>query len=399
MRGLHAVLAIGAFLVGACSQGGSPGTTVTEPSVRAEPTPATTTTTIPGREPDPVADPIVNDMVAGAPASPTLADLSEGWSRIEPGGETGCTLGAPYAFWVRPGDPEKLLIYFQGGGACFDAETCSGFGAKVTIRDSEEPRNSSGDSLGGILDAENPENTFADYSVVYVGYCSGDNHLGNNEITYTAADGSEVDVQHSGFINAASALGWAMRHYGDAEQVFVTGCSSGAVGSILLAPYILEGFSAAEVRQLGDSGALIAARPLNLQEEWGANDNFPAWIPALAEQPPGEFVLSEYYAAVAAHYPTERFGQFNFVRDSVQTDTYLVTGGGSREGFSAGLTTEMGEIEAAAANFKSFTGNGGGHCLFDTEAVATYESGGVSLCTWIIDFASGEPIESVTTGS
>ncbi len=31
-----------------------------------------------------------------------------------------------YAFFVRPGNPSKLTIFWDGGGACWDANTCVG---------------------------------------------------------------------------------------------------------------------------------------------------------------------------------------------------------------------------------------------------------------------------------
>jgi len=35
------------------------------------------------------------------------------------GGETLCADGGEYAFWFRPGDPGRVSIYFEGGGACW----------------------------------------------------------------------------------------------------------------------------------------------------------------------------------------------------------------------------------------------------------------------------------------
>jgi hypothetical protein len=34
------------------------------------------------------------------------------------------TDGSIYRFFVRPGDPDKLMIYLQGGGGCWSRETC-----------------------------------------------------------------------------------------------------------------------------------------------------------------------------------------------------------------------------------------------------------------------------------
>ncbi len=44
---------------------------------------------------------------------------------VLPGGETRCiySYSTPFAFQVIPGDSDKLLFYFQGGGACWDKAT------------------------------------------------------------------------------------------------------------------------------------------------------------------------------------------------------------------------------------------------------------------------------------
>jgi len=41
---------------------------------------------------------------------------------VSPGGMTRCIFSGstPYSFQVIPGDTSKVLVYFQGGGACWD---------------------------------------------------------------------------------------------------------------------------------------------------------------------------------------------------------------------------------------------------------------------------------------
>ena len=45
--------------------------------------------------------------------------------RVDPGGRTGCSEeGEPYRFFVKGGDPSRVHIYFEGGGACWSWMTC-----------------------------------------------------------------------------------------------------------------------------------------------------------------------------------------------------------------------------------------------------------------------------------
>ncbi|MGI9257755.1 MAG: hypothetical protein ACR2QQ_02865, partial [Gammaproteobacteria bacterium] len=42
--------------------------------------------------------------------NPLLADLADGWNRIHPGADTMCLYGTDYSYFVRPKDPENILI-------------------------------------------------------------------------------------------------------------------------------------------------------------------------------------------------------------------------------------------------------------------------------------------------
>ena len=96
-----------------------------------------------------------------ADEKPKLPDLPDGWTRIEPGGDTRCAHDTPFAFWVRPGTSNNLLVYYRGGGSCWDAKSCR-FGSEFyydTVSTSSIPDF----PLFGIFDLENPENPFKDY--------------------------------------------------------------------------------------------------------------------------------------------------------------------------------------------------------------------------------------------
>jgi len=123
----------------------------------------------------------------GAPAeSPQTPDLAAGWTKIEPGGDTICSLGTPYAYYVRPGTVNRLAVYFQGGGACWNDFTCSNPDMYFdnAVDESDNPEN----WTGGIGDLDNPDNPFKDWFVVFIPYCTADVHWGNNTQTYTIGD-------------------------------------------------------------------------------------------------------------------------------------------------------------------------------------------------------------------
>jgi hypothetical protein len=96
---------------------------------------------------------------------------------VLPGGETRCifSTSTEFAFQVIPGDSDKLLFYFQGGGACWDKVSTVTLPLCTT--------DSSPSGLNGIFDRTNVDNKYRDYTIVQVLYCSGD-IFGNISISY-----------------------------------------------------------------------------------------------------------------------------------------------------------------------------------------------------------------------
>ena len=62
---------------------------------------------------------LVGCATSDTPPADPFAGMSETWNAIEPGGDTLCSDGTPYRFFVHPGNTTKLMVYFEGGGACW----------------------------------------------------------------------------------------------------------------------------------------------------------------------------------------------------------------------------------------------------------------------------------------
>src|SRR5687768_10643547 len=109
-----------------------------------------------------------------------VSSLSAGWNALKPGGRTSCADGSDYSFFVRPADTTRVLLFFQGGGACWNGEDCERRQTYTSaISSAFDAR-----QIGGILDFDNRENPFANYTMVVVPYCTGDLHLGERDNTY-----------------------------------------------------------------------------------------------------------------------------------------------------------------------------------------------------------------------
>ncbi|HZB59549.1 MAG TPA: hypothetical protein VFA73_10225, partial [Actinomycetota bacterium] len=125
------------------------------------------------------------------------------WERVEPGGRTRCGRGGRFAFWARMGAPDRLLVFFEGGGGSWDYRSCAR-GAGMF-----DDRVDAGDDpsrAAGVLDLDDPRNPFNGWSALFVPSCTGDVFAGDAVRTYRAADGRAVTVHHRGHVNASAAL-------------------------------------------------------------------------------------------------------------------------------------------------------------------------------------------------
>lgn len=118
-----------------------------------------------------VTPPPNNTPIAEETTSILNSRLEPGWTKIEPGGVTRCAHDTTFAYWVRLGTVNKLLIYFEGGGGCWDAQTCA---LGSTFYDPDVGTDEDPTLRNGLFDFDHPENPFKDYFVVYIPSCNGD---------------------------------------------------------------------------------------------------------------------------------------------------------------------------------------------------------------------------------
>jgi pectinacetylesterase len=329
--------------------------------------------------------------IAGLVGGPIGEGGAVAWQQVRPGGRTLCGRGGPFAFWARLASPDRLLVYFEGGGFCWDYRSCRPAASlfKDHVTDKENP----GLQGMGILDLTDHRNPFHDWSVLYVPSCTGDLYAGDSTRIYRSADGRTLAVHHRGQVNASAALDWVFQRVPRPARVVVAGCSAGSVGSMLHAPRIIERYRDARVAQLGDSLGYLLSESGDLRP-WQAYALLPDWIPAVRALRPGRLTMPRLYDAVAAHYPQSAFGQVNFRQDGVQR-AYFTAAGGRPEDFDRALLGNLAEIRASAPNFRSCLLDGSAHCALPSGDFYRLRSGGVALRDWVADVAAGRDVPNL----
>lgn len=240
------------------------------------------------------------------------------WTWVDVGGLT-CRDGSSTGLGVRlMEDTDDVVLFMEGGGACFIDQTCSENRPNFSEADFEE-RVVGGFGDDGLFDATNEENPVRDWNVIYVPYCTGDVHTGTREDVTSAELGITEPQQFVGFRNAQRVLEVVDRHFDDGlDQVLVTGSSAGGFGTLGLYKDAVSAFAGADVTLLDDSAPILADDaivPPQLQAIWlglwGMDGALPPSEAVL--QPDGLQNVYDYYATT---YPDANLGLLTYDQDA-----------------------------------------------------------------------------------
>jgi len=342
----------------------------------------------------------------------TAPDYATNFQQIEPGAvvvygkeelHPDCVDGDPYMFFARKGSSNNVLMYYQGGGACWSTDSCFTAGTcKRTATSGDNP-----DLIGtGFGDYNNPENPFYDWNVVFVSYCSCDVHWGDNTKTY--APGKVA--RHRGRVNASVAEKFAREHFVDPDRVFVTGSSAGSYGALMNSYWLMRDvWPNADFSVLGDAGVgVITTDWINSYiKNWGLEKHFPTGLTGFT-LPVENLSLVDLISGLAERFPNARFANYDSSYDGggrSQTNFFQVMRHPSPPAsnildywpnywestcaWNACMRAFKAESATRSSNYHLFTGAGSRHTIFGSDKVytetksRTAEGDGVTFVDWV----------------
>jgi hypothetical protein len=316
-------------------------------------------------------------------------DVGQGWTKHTylpnaSGDGPLCIAGTPYSVFTRAGNPDKLLIFMQGGGACWqDFYFCN-----ILSEDQEPPPplpvgiwSESSELNTGPL-----QNPLADYSVVYMPYCDGSVFTGDSDIVDPNFPFGPVRY-HRGLENASAGVDMAKATFPGAKRIVVAGSSAGGVGAASFAPFLVR-IAFGDTQQLSvinDAGPVavnlndvsgISARA----SDWQFDQYFPASCTncsALGQQT--ELIkwrLDNDGSIREAFYSTDGDATDRFFLQVPTQELYRFL-----------ITTEHGQINAAhPQRYKVFIRSGDdSHTALQTPLFYSGEANGVPLYKWLED--------------
>jgi hypothetical protein len=324
------------------------------------------------------------------PAAST--DVGEGWTKhtfdpLQPNGPL-CILGTEYSVFTKIRNPNKLIIYMQGGGACWE-----GFYFCNLLAEEQEPQNFP--QIGIFADSFSPEsllqkNPLGDYSIVYMPYCDGSVFSGDNDV---ADSNFPVGVRfHRGLANASAGVDVAKAVFPHARKIFLSGSSAGGVGAASFAPFLVR-MAFGNWRQLfvfNDAGPVAA----NLNEtesiaaraaDWRFGQFYPASCTDCDDQ-------GQQTALIKWRLDNDRTIRESFYStDGDETDRFFLNVP-TQEAYRDLILTEHGALNAAhPRRYKSFIRSGDdSHTALasPTKPFLFYlgRANGVLLSEWTGDF-------------
>jgi hypothetical protein len=235
--------------------------------------------------------------------------------------EMRCSDGSPSGVVVNFTDrSDDVLVYFQGGGACWSGITCAVQGAELAPLQPDPLAQFMSDSehaQSGLFDRDDPTNPTRDYDFVFIPYCTGDGHIGNEVADY----GTFGTIHHVGYANVTAALERIVPTVAGSSTVVIAGFSAGGIGATGNYHQLAAAFESVGVGPtalINDAGPILAAPYLStnaqatLRDAWGLEETIGAWCPTCLSDG-----LHEVYRRQAELHPGMRGALVCSYEDSV----------------------------------------------------------------------------------
>jgi hypothetical protein len=323
-------------------------------------------------------------MDAGLPpdAGAPIVAPAESWSWVGfP--DSACGNGAPTGIGINPTSRSKdLLIYMEGGGACWEGISCFVLKSAVRIETGYTATDFATDGVirAPFFNRANMTNPVKDMSYVYVPYCTGDVHAGDSVKSYDTQNPNRL-VHHKGGKNMDAYLHRLRSTFPDAERIFISGSSAGAFGAQLNFPKVREAWPNAEVHVLADCGQMInpiAGRLADWLSAWNVT------VPSDCTDCVTDF--PKYPAYLATKYPQSRFALLAYDEDNVLRQFFGYDG----PTFKTNTMSLLGASYDGKPNAKYFLVPAADHVMLD-DVFTLIGPGSYPLTTFTTLFITGDP--------
>lgn len=327
-----------------------------------------------------------------------------------------------FHFYFQKGKKDKLVFFFNGGGACWNDHTCITSlkaGDRPTYNPSLLTENTPDSS--GILSATREDNPFKDWSKVFIPYCTGDIHIGSKNSVYTdllglvtGTPGAQVMVQHRGFDNFLAVRDWVKNKVKakKVKSLIVSGSSAGGYGATLNFPYLQEAFPKADATLISDGSAAIVTQGFldtvfSTDSPWGVENTISQEINEFDQLDnfQAETFNETLLTGLANSDKKVKIAQYTTAWDAVQVQFLNIMKNPNNPTQWANIPAatfcewnarmvESFSLTASANNYRHYIGQGMVHTAltdaFMPEIYYTEASGGILFTEWLEDLTDDD---------
>lgn len=327
------------------------------------------------------------DMAVVRPALGKAIDAPKGtWTWVDfP--ESQCHDGSATGIGVNPGTSTNVVVYMNGGGACWDYQTCfvlrtAALGPYGATQFNQQ---TAGLPAGTIFDRGDPANPFKDWSFVFVPYCTGDLHGGDNVASYMN-NGTTMQFHHKGRANLEAEVPRIAGTWPSPGKLVVTGSSAGGYGAAINYDLFRRYWPTGASYMLDDSGPPLlpddAPALAGFVKSWYTSWNLGKAIDPLCPDCMND--LSQLATATSRKYPNDRMALLSSEQDQTIRGYALL----SANGFQTALNNMATTVLDPLANYRYFFVAGQTHTMLG--APAGFSQQGTSLKTWITQMVNDD---------
>jgi hypothetical protein len=328
------------------------------------------------------------DATPGADSGAEPITLNPGtWTWVDfPG--TACDDGTATGIGVNASaTSSNVLIFLNGGGACWDYSTCVELDTSAHGPFGSRQFSQIVPALGlGAFSRSAANNPFRDWTFVFVPYCTGDLHSGSRVATYTSG-ANTAQIHHVGHTNVQAFLARLAATFTAPGKVVLSGSSAGGFGTVFNYDEMRAHWPAAEGYMIDDSGPLLGGDAIapQLRTAWAAAWGNEQVMDSVCGSTACRTDYSRVYGALSARYPDDRLALLSSLQDQT-IRSYL---GLQPASFEAALLAAARDAIDPTPNVEYFFVSGSSHTMLG--APDSFTSGGVSLTTWLTRMVTDDP--------
>jgi hypothetical protein len=281
----------------------------------------------------------------------------------------------------------NLIVFFNGGGACWDYETCYVFNAAAHGPFGQAQFQQIVPLLeqAGIFTRTATTNAFRDWSYVFVPYCTGDVHAGDNVATYTQG-GTTKMYYHKGHANFVAFLQRLLVTFPNPGKLVISGSSAGGFGAAANYDYARKAWPNVKAYLIDDSGPPLEPGSFSAQlvQAWVSAWHIDQTLaPLCGDACAGDFSL--FIPKLSQRYANDRLA----LLESLQDQTIRTYYGLTAMAFETALLQMTTDRLDPTQNFKYFYIDGQTHTMLGDPN--RYRSRTTVLTDWLRQEVSDDP--------